>query len=1035
MNFPKFAVSRPVFVSIIFIIMGLFGLYSLKELPIDLMPDMEIPAISVITIYKGAGSEEVEEKVSKVIESALSSTAGMKNIYSRSMENVSTVTCEFDYGTDLSEATNKVRDLLNMSRSYLPDDVEEPLIFKFDFSMMPIMFLSVTSKKENIRFKTEEIEDALTDPIKRIPGVGSVITFNRMEKKIIISAEKQRLSAYNLTISDLVSTVQAENLSLPAGNIEIGSLDYTIRVPGEYKNIDEINETIVASTPSGLIKIKDVARVFWGAEDTRQFGLKDGEYMVFMMVQKQSGANTVEIADAVTAKLEEIKPRLPDGFKIDILLDTSDFIKKTISSLASSVLTACFFVILVVIFFLRRVKSSLIVLLSIPASMIIAFAFLYGFGFTLNMVSLMSLSLAIGMVVDNSIVALDNIMRHLDDGKNKIDAAIDGTSEVGGAILASTLTTIGIFAPLFFVGGLIGILFGQLAGVIILTLTASLLAAMLLTPMVSAKILTRETNTNYDNWFFRAGEKFLTYTEKLYTKVIVSTLKHRKKTVLAAGIIFIVSLVFIPIIGIDFMPEGDEGMIQIAFEMPLGTKIETTLATAQHIERIMKEEIPQKYLLKTFMRGGPDYSGFSQKVDDTNTATVGARLVSQDYRKENVKVFVNKIRARIVKEVPGIEKMDMQTSSGMSNLMSGGEKPVTVKLAHKDFTKINEAALRLQKELEKIPGLKDISNDSDSLKPQIEVKIDRIRASQVGLKTSMIGTAVRNAFYGNTASVYRKDGDEFEIMVKYKKADRTNIEQLKELEIKTLMGTTVKLKDVAEVKEGLTSLSVNRQNRERIVTIGARLEDNIAIGKIAVEVEKAIKNSNIPPDVEIIYGGNIQSQKETTGDLVLMLLLGIVLVYLVMAAQFESFVDPFIIIFSIPFAISGVLMGLLLTGHALSVPAFLGMIILVGIVVNNAIVLIDYTNTMKVKHNFTMDEALIYSGERRLRPILMTATTTICGMVPLAMMSGEGHETYNPMGVAVVFGLTFSTLVTLVLIPCMYSAVDSFLRKHHLRKG
>lgn len=1035
MNFPKFAVSRPVFVSIIFIIMGLFGLYSLKELPIDLMPDMEIPAISVITIYKGAGSEEVEEKVSKVIESALSSTAGMKSIYSRSMENVSTVTCEFDYGTDLSEATNKVRDLLNMSRSYLPDDIEEPLIFKFDFSMMPIMFLSVTSSKEDIRYKGDEIEDYISNFLERIPGVGSVITFNGMEKKIIISAEKQRLSAYNLTISDLVGTVQAENLSLPAGNIEIGDLDYTIRVPGEYKNIDEINETIVASTPSGLIKIKDVARVFWGAEDSRQFGIKDGENMVFMMVQKQSGANTVEIADAVTAKLEEIKTRLPDGFKVSILLDTSDFIKKMISSLASSVLTACFFVILVVVFFLRRVKSSLIVLLSIPASMIIAFAFLYGFGFTLNMVSLMSLSLAIGMVVDNSIVALDNIMRHLDEGKNKVDAAVDGTSEVGGAILASTLTTIVIFAPLFFVGGLIGILFGQLAGVVILTLTASLLAAMLLTPMVSAKILTKETNTNYDNWFFRAGDRFLTSMENLYTKFIVTTLKNKKKTVIAAGIIFITSLVLVPVIGIDFMPESDEGMIQVEYEMPLGTKIDKTLTTAQHIERIMKEEIPKEYLLRTFMRGGPDDSGFSQKVQDTNTATVGAKLVSQDYRKENVKVFVNRIRARIVKEVPGIEKMDIKTSSGLSSIMSGSEKPVTVKLAHKDFGKINEAASRLQKELEKIPGLKDISNDSDSLKPQIEVKIDRIRASQVGLKTSMIGTAVRNAFYGNTASVYRKDGDEFEIMVKYKKADRTNLEQLKELEIKTLTGTTVKLKDVAEVKEGLTSLSVNRQNRERIVTIGARLEDNIAIGKIAIEVEKAIKNAEIPQDVEIIYGGNIKNQKENTGDLVLMLLLGIVLVYLVMAAQFESFVDPFIIIFSIPFAISGVIIGLLMTGHALSVPAFLGMIILVGIVVNNAIVLIDYTKIQKEKLKMTTDEALIYSGARRLRPILMTATTTICGMVPLAMMSGEGHETYNPMGVAVVFGLTFSTLVTLVLIPCMYSMVDSFLIKRGWRKA
>ncbi len=1036
MNLPKFAVSRPVLVSVIFVMMGLFGLYSLMDLPIDLMPDIEAPAISVITIYRGAGSEEVEEKVSRVIESALSSTAGMKNIYSRSMEGVSSVTCEFEFGVDLSEATNKIRDLLNMSRSYLPDDIDEPLVFKFDFSMMPILFLAITSSKEDIRYKGEEIDNYITNYFERIPGVGSVITFNEMKKKIIISAEKQRLSAFNLTVDDLVNAIRAENLSLPAGNIEIGSYDYTIRIPGEYKNIEEIHETIIASTPSGLIRIKDVARVFWGSEDSRQYGIKDGEYMVFMMIQKQSGANTVAIADAVKEELGKIGTRLPEGFKIGILLDSSDFIVKMIRNLSTAVLFACLFVLVVVVFFLRRFRSSFIVLLSIPASMLIAFAFLYAFGFTLNLVSLMSLSLAIGMVVDNSIVALDNITRHLEAGKSRADAAIEGTSEVGGAIVASTLTTIVIFAPLFFVGGLIGILFSQLAGVIVLTLTASLLAAMLLTPMVCSRILTaRADGAAHDNWFFRLGERFLNFVEDRYTRIIRSTLRHKKKTIVAAGLIFVGSLVIVPLVGVDFLPEGDEGMIQIEYELPLGSRIEDTLKVGQHIERIIREEVPAHYLERVFLRGGPDDSGFSQKVQDTNTGLTGVKLVSQNYRKENVKFFANRIRERIIAEVPGIEKMDIKTSSGFGDLISGGEKPVTVKLAHKDFKKLNEAAARLEKEFQKIAGLKDIGNDADSLKPQIEVKIDRIRASQVGLKTAMIATAVRNAFYGSTASVYRKEGDEFEIMVKYKKSDRENIEQLKELEIKTLFGTTVKLKDIAEVKEGLTSLSVNRQNRERVVSVGARLEENIAIGKIGVEVEKAIKAAQLDPDIGIIYGGTLKSQKENTGDLVLMLLLGILLVYLVMAAQFESFVDPFVIIFSIPFAISGVLIGLLLTGHTLSVPAFLGMIILVGIVVNNAIVLIDYTKIQQEKLRFSTDEALIYSGARRLRPILMTAATTIFGMLPLALVSGEGHETYNPMGVAVVFGLTFSTLVTLVLIPCMYSAVDAFLRKHNWRKN
>ncbi|HQO91905.1 MAG TPA: efflux RND transporter permease subunit, partial [bacterium] len=795
MNFPKFAVKRPVMVSVIFIIMGLFGIYSLFDLPIDLMPEIEAPSISVITVYKGAGSEEVEEKITKVVESALSSTSGMKNIYSRSMENVSTVTCEFEYGTDLSEATNDIRDMLNLAKGFLPDDAEDPLIFEFDTSMMPIMFLSVTSKKENIRFKTEEIEDTLTDPIKRIPGVGSVMNFNKMEKKIIISADKQRLAALNLSVSDITNTVRSENLSLPAGNIEIGDFDYTIRVPGEYSNIDEVAETIVASTPSGLIRIKDVARVFWGSEDSRQFGLKNGEYMAFLMVQKQSGANTVAIAKAVKNKIEEIKPRLPDGFEVDVLLDTSDFIVNMVGNLSNSVLTAGFFVILVVVFFLRRFRSSFIVLLSIPASLIIAFAFLYGFGYTLNMVSLMALSLAIGMVVDNSIVVLDNITRHLESGKGKMDSAVDGTTEVGGAILASTLTTIVIFAPLFFISGLVGILFGQLAGVVILTLTASLLAAMLLTPMVSSRILTLEKEKKKNNWFFRLGERFLLIVETGYTKIIEFTLKHKNKTIITAMSLFFASLFLVPFIGLDFIPESDEGMILVEYELPLGTKVDKTMETGQHIERIIREEIPAKYLLRTFMRGGPDSSGFSQKVQDTNSGTTGAMLTSQNFRKVGVKYYVNKIRARVIKEVPGIEKMDIKTSAG--GMTGSNEKPVTVKFANKDFKKSAAAAERFQRELEKIEGLSDISNDADSLKPEIEVNIDRIRASQVGLKTAMIASAVRSAFYGDTASVYRKDGDEYEIMVKYKKADRTNLEQLKELQLKTMFGTTVKLKDVA----------------------------------------------------------------------------------------------------------------------------------------------------------------------------------------------------------------------------------------------
>lgn len=1040
MSIPQVAVKRPVLVTVIFLMMTLFGLYSLSDLPIDLMPDIEIPYLAIITIYEGAGSEEVEEKITKVLESSLSSVENLKNLHSKSMENVSTVSCEFEYGVDMAEATNSIRDKINMVRSYLPDNVDDPRIFKFDMSMMPILSLAITSDQEDIRFQKEVIEDYIQNPLERIPGVGSVVLFNAMEKQIIIAADKQKLASLGLSVSDISSVIAAENLSVPGGYMQIGSFDYTLRVPGEYNDIDEVAETIIANTPMGIIRIKDVARVFWGADDTRQFGLNNGKYMVFMMVQKQSGANTVAIADAVRHKIEEMNPRLPKGMKIDIIRDNSEYIMSMVGNLKDSVLTAMICVMLVVVFFLRRIRSSLIVILSIPASMIIAFAFLYGFGYTLNMVSLMSLCLAVGMVVDNSIVVLDNITRYLEAGEKKFDAAIKGTGEVGGAVAASTLTTIVIFAPLFFISGIISIFFSQLAGVIILVLVASLLSAMLLTPMLCSRILKeakkdengnviQETSKN-QNFFYRAGEKFLTTAENLYSKIIEKTLNHKKTTIFVAIALFIGSLALVPVVGLDFMPEDDQGSLQIDIELPLGTRVEETLKAAQHIERIIREEIPLEHLTRTYVRGGSNNSGMSQKIEGTNTATIGAKLISTNYRKITVRQYAKKIRKRITTEVAGIEKADFTTGG---NGMGMSEKPVTIKLLNKSFEKNSLYASKLQSELMKIKGLTDVTNDADVLKPEISIKVDRVRASKVGLKMASIAMAVRYAFYGQTASVYRDNGQEYDIVVKYQKSDRETIEQLKEMELKTLNGTVVKLKDVAEITDGLTSLVVNRLNRERMVTVSANLEDDIAVGKIYEQVQQAFKNIDLPADIGIEYGGNMKQQQDTTGDLVALLLLGVVLVFLVMAAQFESFIDPFVILFSIPFGISGVLLGLLIMGKSLSMPAFLGMIILVGIVVNNAIVLIDYMKQIKERDSLSTHDALVIAGGKRLRPILMTAMTTIFGMVPMMLMNGEGAAMFSPMGTAVVFGLTVSTLITLILVPSVYAVVDSILVKLHLR--
>lgn len=1039
MNLPRFSVQRPVFTTVIFIVMILFGIVSLIEIPVDLFPEIEPPAISVITIYRGAGAAEIEEKINKPLEDVLASINDLKDIQSVAQESISNVTCTFEFGVDLNEAANSIRDKLEFAKRRLPEDADQPMVVKFNLAMFPVLFLGITSGEIDIKDQSEVIEDFIIEPLQRIPGVASVVMLNANIKQVIIALDRDRLSSFNLSVSDVMKAVSTDNLSLPAGHMKIGAFDYTLRVPGEYEHIDEIKETIVVSTRNGLVRVKDVARVFWGSEELQQFGILDNRDMVFLMVQKQSGVNTVEVAKQINEKLQSLEGKLPHGMNATALIDTSVFITDMVNSLSQAVYVGGFFVILVVVLFLRRLRSSLIIVLSIPASLIIAFAFLYAFDYTLNMISLMSLSLAIGMVVDNSIVVLDNITRHLEWGESRVKAAVTGTIEVGGAIFASTLTTVMIFAPLFFIGGFIGIMFKQLAGVIIITLSASLISALLLSPMLSSKILKaakNDVNNGHKNQkqkendarglkkIFLFSENMLNWTENHYANRLRWVLKHKMLTTLVALSLFGMSLFILPIIGLDFMPKQDSGDIQINFELPLGTEVDETYSVARKIAGIIKEEVPELELI--FMRGGESTGGMSNRIEGTNTGLVGIKVCPLNERDRSVLEIADAIRVRI-EEIPGIDKLDIMAENPLGSIFTGGQKPVTIQILSKDFRKAEAAAARIMARMDKIEGLTDLTTDLVSLKPELQVKIDRIRANQVGLNVAMIADAVNSSYFGSKASLFREGGDEYDIIVKLKKADRKSVDQMLDLDLKTYTGKQVKLRSVAKVVEGMTPLSIQRLNKERMITIGARTS-GVPLGRIADQINEIVSDLNLPPNIGVKFGGELKQQAETQGDLGILLILGILLVYLVMSAQFESFLDPFVIIFSIPFAITGVFLGLLITGFALSLPAFLGTIILVGIVVNNAIVLVDYINMLRREKGLELNEAIATAGERRLRPILMTAFTTIFGMLPLALFKGQGHEMWQPMGIAVVFGLLISTLVTLVLIPTLYAATERFRR-------
>ena len=1036
MNLPRFAVGRPVMTAVIFIVMIVFGMLSLKMLPLDLFPEIEPPSISVVTIYTGAGAKEIEEKVTKPIENALASVADLKDLRSTSQEGVSQVVCLFEFGTNLDEAANNIRDKLEFAKRRLPDDAEQPQVIKFNLAMFPIMFLSLTSDKVDIRGYETEIENQIIEPLQRVPGVASVIAFNVLNKEVAVTVDQSRLMALNLSIADVSRAIQMDNYSLPAGHMAIGEYDYTIRVPGEYENIRQVADTIITATPEGLVRVKDIGRVFWSATDVRQVSILDGREMVFLMVQKQSGANTVSVASKVNGKLAAMEGNLPYGMKLTMVMDSSEFILNMVNNLAQTVYFGGFFVLLVVIFFLRRLRSSIIIAMSIPASLIIGFAFLFSFGYTLNMISLMALSLAIGMVVDNSIVVLDSITQHLSWGKNRRDAAVVGTTEVGGAIIASTLTTVMIFAPLFFISGFIGIMFKQLAGVVILTLMASLLSAILLTPMLSSRLLRPAATLAEEHRlgngrgiryrFIHFSESVFNALEHFYSRVLNWTLSHRWQTLVLAAAIFLASLLllYFKLVGMDFMPKEDSGDINITFETPLGTRVEETEKVAQKIADIAREHIPERRYI--YYRCGESSGGMNSSVQGTSTGRVGIKTIPLAERSRSTQEMAAEIRP-LIEKIPNIYKLDISAENPMSSMFSGGQKPVTVQVLCKDTKKAEDIADKVLDKMRHIEGLVDITTDTVNLKPELQVSIDRTRANQVGLNVYGIADAVRSSMYGNQTSIYREGGDEYDIYVRLNKQDRMTVEQLEDLELKTLTGQKVRLRNVATVAEGMTPLSISRLNKQRVLTIGARME-GVALGAVKAKLDGIINDLNLPPDVSIEYGGDLEQQADANSDLGLLMLMGMFLVYLVMAAQFESFLDPFVILFSIPFAISGVLGGLFIAGFPLSVPAMLGMIILVGIVVNNAIVLVDYTNILRRQEHLGVIEALKTAGSRRLRPVLMTALTTISGMLPLALSQGDGHESWQPMGVSVVSGLTVSTLITLVVIPVMYAMVEPVRR-------
>ncbi|MDD2412901.1 MAG: efflux RND transporter permease subunit [Bacteroidales bacterium] len=1009
------AVKKPITTSMVFLAVIIFGLYSLTQLPVDFYPEVEFPAISIVTTYPGANASDIETNLTRPLEDGLNTISNLKKINSVSRDNISIVTLEFEWGTNLDEAANDVRNSLEFTKRRLPDDAEQPILFKFNSSMMPIVFYSLTSN-ESYEGIEKLMEDKIVNRLNRIEGIGQVGLVGVPKRVVYVDIDPRKLEAYNLSIEMIGGVIQAENLNIPSGKLKMGIMDYQLKVEGEFSNSEQIKKIPLGSFMGETIFVNDVANVRDTIKDMTMIERINGETGVRMFVMKQSGGNTMAVAKAVNKDLAELEKNLPPDVKIIPVFDTSEFIGDSIKNLSETLLFALIFVVLVVLFFLGRWRATFIIVLTIPISLIVAFIYLNLSGNTINIISLASLSIAIGMVVDDAIVVLENITKHIERGSTPREAALYATNEVWLAVVVTTLVVLAVFLPLTFVKGITGVLFRQLGWIVSIVVTTSTIAAISLTPMLSSLMLKLRTEKPEKKTFYdRTIKVWLDKLDNFYERIIRWSLRHKSMVMGGALAIFIASLGLFPFIGTEFIPETDESRVTAKIELQTGVRVEETAIIASQIEDIINERYPEEVKLISTSFGSDDEANIGSIFGSSGSHLINLqlRLVGVSERDRSCWDIGEDLRTQLDK-IPEIIDYNVSSSDGGM----GGTK-IEVEIYGYDFDVTNKIASDLAEKLENLEGARDINISRDKSKPELKVILDRDKLVQAGLNTATVSMALRNRVQGLTASKYREQGDEYDIIVRYTEDYRSSISDIENITLMNPQGQKIRLSEIGTVVEHWSPPTIERRNRERIVKVTCQ-PYQISMGELAKKVQAEVDKIETSGDVMIELGGAYKDQQESFADLGLLMLLSLLLVYIVMASQFESFRMPFIIMFSIPFSFTGVLIALFITGTTLSVIAALGAILLIGIVVKNGIVLVDYINLMRDRGENLYD-AIAISGKSRLRPVLMTALTTILGLLPMAISTGEGSEIWSPMGISVIGGLVFSTIVTMIIIPVAYA--------------
>ncbi len=1023
MNLPEFAIRRPVTTLMVTLIAVLLGGIAFVKIPVDLMPEIVYPTLSVQATYEGVAPEEMETLVTRPLEEAFSAAPGVEEITSTSTEGQSFVRIGFEYGQDLDEAANELRSRLDRRRGQLPEDMDPPVIYKFDVSQFPIMFLTVASDKMGPKELRHFVEKQVQYRLERVPGVAQFTVRGGLRREIHVALDLKKLRALDMSVAQIVQIVQRENLNRPVGPVREGRFEVLLRTQGEFNTLEELR-SIVISTRGGVpIYLRDVATVEDSHEEIRYKVSVNGQEAIRLFVYKQSGSNTVEVSDLVKEEIANIERDYPD-ISISMTRDTADFIRASIMNLEQAAGFGAILAVIVLMFFLRSLASTLIIGTAIPIAVITTFALMYFNGFTLNTISFGGLALGVGMLVDNAIVVLENIYRHREEGKTRKEAASQGSKEVAMAITASTLTTVAVFVPVLFISGISGQQFQQLAWVVSFALLCSLLVALTVVPALASKYLPRPVSARerkgLTGMLDRGAFGFIDGLTNFYGKILNWALDHRLSVIAGAVFLFACTVYLMPLIGVELQPEADEGEIRVRAELEPGTRVEVTHGVMERLAGIVGETVPEAEYIQVESGSSSPFRGGGQ-----NTGDLRISLVEQARRDRSSAEIASELRKAFGVEAGTL--ITVRTGGGLfsriSRIGSGDGDRLEVEIRGHDFGILADIADEVRERMLAVPGVTDATVSRKPGLPEMLIHVDRAKASSMGLNVSDVADTMETAVGGRRASFYREEGDEYQILVRLQEQDRMDLGQVGAIPLTTPGGRTIPAESVVRMQRQEGPISISRADQERIVGVSGAIEGR-DLGSIVADLDRSLREMSLPVGYELSYGGEWEEQQEAFGELRFAAILALVLVYMVMASQFESLRDPFIILLSIPLAAIGVVGLLLITNTTFNIQGFLGIIVLVGIVVNNAIVLIDYINLQRREFNLGLRDAVIVAGKNRLRPILMTTITTVLGLAPMSLGIGEGGELQAPLARVVIGGLLTSTLITLVFIPVVYMVLE-----------